>query len=148
MSIIEDIIYEEAKKNSNYLRKWNDESIIPAIVMGRLWDIGIRLRTDRPKHGMKLINFLELVWKRYLALRADPYIGGSNKSPRRKQLGIKNKDKKRGKPRGIKPHKIEVGNLCEDYYSLFEDTVEHVMNPPWKHKIKRKKNSTRITVRD
>ena len=59
-----------SRKYPNLWDRWVKKSIIPGVVLLKLWDMGFKFQYEPPKDGIRLKTFLELLWKRYQSLPA------------------------------------------------------------------------------
>jgi len=125
MSILKIKMKKYFEKYPDYLPIWREKTkkkgfIIPAAVMFEFYDEGIRFGPEPPKRGIRLVSFLELLWKHYKAL------------PDRKQyMSLPNRKEYMSLP-------LELRG--DAYFALYEDIVKNDLEPNWKIKIRRKRH--------
>lgn len=51
------------KINRRQRQRWKKDRFVPKHALIVVWHLGIRFTGSRPDHGMKLKNFLDLLWK-------------------------------------------------------------------------------------
>lgn len=66
--ILREMIIIASKGRPNLWRRWDKKSIIPCEVLVNIWDYGIKFTKEPPDKGMKLANFLELLWNLHKSL--------------------------------------------------------------------------------
>ncbi len=108
------------KKKTKKMKKKKKGIIIPAGVLYKFYEEGIRFGPEPPERGMQLEKFLELLWRHYKAL-----------PDRKEYMSLPNREQYKSFPKELHG---------DAYFALYEDTVKNEFKPNFENKIIRKRH--------